>query len=344
MQASVCAAQGEFPPARRKVQLTTAVARALRRDRRVCYAQETLPGCSAVGETPQNCCAGRPSHRSTAWSTQRLISGQQQQRQSCWTTDEVRVASPLRCSTAGSGRSTAAGADGTCCCSTCTRPAQGAEAAAVAAQGRAHTTRCQQGQWRRRQRRGANSLCLLLPYPWPAEIGVGLTGLGFLFLIVGVLFFFDRGLLAMGNVRREEAQRLRGHNLPPLPPLGCTAPQQLIAALAHTLPSPPPPAADPVPDGSGPDDRAPGSAALLCAPQKLQGLCFFPGRRPAGGVGLDIRRCAARLGAAVEWYHVECGMEAPAGAPQQRAQRAQLALLPMPCHCLCTRLMCTATG
>jgi hypothetical protein len=64
---------------------------------------------------------------------------------------------------------------------------------------------------------------------------VGLTGLGFLFLIVGVLFFFDRGLLAMGNVRREEAQRLRGHNLPPL---GCTAPQQLIAALAHTLPSP----------------------------------------------------------------------------------------------------------
>lgn len=34
-----------------------------------------------------------------------------------------------------------------------------------------------------------------------AEIGVGLTGLGFLFLILGVLFFFDRGLLAMGNVR-----------------------------------------------------------------------------------------------------------------------------------------------
>lgn len=33
-----------------------------------------------------------------------------------------------------------------------------------------------------------------------AEIGVGLTGLGFLFLMLGVLFFFDRGLLAMGNV------------------------------------------------------------------------------------------------------------------------------------------------
>lgn len=35
----------------------------------------------------------------------------------------------------------------------------------------------------------------------PAEIGVGLTGLGFLFFVLGVLFFFDRGLLAMGNVR-----------------------------------------------------------------------------------------------------------------------------------------------
>ena len=33
-----------------------------------------------------------------------------------------------------------------------------------------------------------------------AEIGVGLTGLGFLFFLLGVLFFFDRGLLAMGNV------------------------------------------------------------------------------------------------------------------------------------------------
>jgi hypothetical protein len=34
-----------------------------------------------------------------------------------------------------------------------------------------------------------------------AEIGVALSGLGFLFLFLGMLFFFDRGLLAMGNVR-----------------------------------------------------------------------------------------------------------------------------------------------
>ena len=42
-------------------------------------------------------------------------------------------------------------------------------------------------------------LCLVsLP---PAEIGVGLTAFGLLFTVLGVLFFFDRGLLAMGNVR-----------------------------------------------------------------------------------------------------------------------------------------------
>lgn len=34
-----------------------------------------------------------------------------------------------------------------------------------------------------------------------AEIGVGLTAFGLLFTFLGVIFFFDRGLLAMGNVR-----------------------------------------------------------------------------------------------------------------------------------------------
>lgn len=32
------------------------------------------------------------------------------------------------------------------------------------------------------------------------KIGVGLTGVGFLFSFLGVIFFFDKGLLAMGNI------------------------------------------------------------------------------------------------------------------------------------------------
>jgi vacuolar-type H+-ATPase subunit I/STV1 len=32
------------------------------------------------------------------------------------------------------------------------------------------------------------------------KIGVGLTGFGFLFTFLGVVFFFDKGLLAMGNI------------------------------------------------------------------------------------------------------------------------------------------------
>lgn len=34
----------------------------------------------------------------------------------------------------------------------------------------------------------------------PAEIGLGLAAFGFLFTLLGIMMFFDRGLLAMGNV------------------------------------------------------------------------------------------------------------------------------------------------
>lgn len=32
------------------------------------------------------------------------------------------------------------------------------------------------------------------------KIGIGLTGFGVLFILLGVIFFFDKGLLAMGNM------------------------------------------------------------------------------------------------------------------------------------------------
>lgn len=100
----------------------------------------------------------------------------------------------------------------------------------------------------RRSTRVATVPCL------PAEIGVGLTGLGFLFLMLGVLFFFDRGLLAMGNVRRTMPSCRHG----PVLQLGC------IMEKATS-------------GGTHPASAVRGGVDLTCAPPHQggpPGLCF----------------------------------------------------------------------
>ncbi|THG06276.1 hypothetical protein TEA_006051 [Camellia sinensis var. sinensis] len=47
----------------------------------------------------------------------------------------------------------------------------------------------------------ARGTCLLCPIlSAPVEIGLGLTGFGIIFTFVGILLFFDKGFLAMGNI------------------------------------------------------------------------------------------------------------------------------------------------
>lgn len=41
---------------------------------------------------------------------------------------------------------------------------------------------------------------ILFPIFQYEEIGIGLVGFGILFSFLGVILFFDRGLLALGNV------------------------------------------------------------------------------------------------------------------------------------------------
>ncbi len=49
-------------------------------------------------------------------------------------------------------------------------------------------------------RSSLSSLTLLTVLCIESEIGIGLTGMGLLFTMLGVLLFFDGGLLAVGNV------------------------------------------------------------------------------------------------------------------------------------------------
>ena len=84
-----------------------------------------------------------------------------------------------------------------------------------------------------------------------AEIGIGLTGAGLLFMLLGMMMFFDKGLLAMGNVRRV----LSG------PRLHIAATVLTVAASAS---------ADPVPFGCDDDHRHKQDLPLLLPETQAQ--------------------------------------------------------------------------
>ena len=84
-----------------------------------------------------------------------------------------------------------------------------------------------------------------------AEIGIGLTGAGLLFMLLGMMMFFDKGLLAMGNVRRV----LSG------PRLHIAATVLTVAASAS---------ADPVPFGRDDDHRHQQDLPLLLPEAQAQ--------------------------------------------------------------------------
>lgn len=51
---------------------------------------------------------------------------------------------------------------------------------------------------------------------FPAEIGMGLTGFGVFFLFFGMILFFDKALLAIGNVSISAAARVINGAAPPV--------------------------------------------------------------------------------------------------------------------------------
>lgn len=51
---------------------------------------------------------------------------------------------------------------------------------------------------------GRHLICVFFFCSLHTEIGVGLAGFGIAFLFLGVLLLFDKGLLAIGNVRSDD--------------------------------------------------------------------------------------------------------------------------------------------
>ena len=52
-------------------------------------------------------------------------------------------------------------------------------------------------------------------FPFLSEIGLGLTGFGIFFSFLGIIFFFDKGLIAKGSVWSRDVPDIKGDGIPP---------------------------------------------------------------------------------------------------------------------------------
>ena len=141
--------------------------------------------------------------------------------------------------------------------------------------------------------------CVLCPQP-PGdpkclasctEIGIGLTGAGLLFMVLGMMMFFDKGLLAMGNVRRVPG-----------------GPRLDLAVLLCSRP-PASASADPVPRGCHDDHRHEQDLPLLLPEAQAQRCDRAP-----------PERADTRLATSLEApQHRSTHTEAPPPPPERRS-------------------------
>lgn len=106
----------------------------------------------------------------------------------------------------------------------------------------------------------------ILTFPW-TEIGVALTTFGAIFMLLGVMLFFDGALLALGNVRNH-------------------APSLLLAS--HSASS------DSVSVWSDTDYRASKDLLLLCSQAKTTRLTMLLRWNSFGLLQMAVYRCRCR--------------------------------------------------
>jgi len=139
------------------------------------------------------------------------------------------------------------------------------------------------------------------------KIGIGLTAAGMLFFFLGIMLLFDKGLLAMGNVRRAAAPATTAAAAaaaalpppplpPPLQPRRAAAELRRRIAHARLTPRVRVPHADPLPLGRRADHRREEDVQVLLPSAQVEGCaaatpprCAPPPRRRR-----QRARCRAR--------------------------------------------------